>query len=468
MERTLRRLTSLLLALIVAALLAPTGVLAQETGWDERRTDRFAILYAAGDEQAAAQYAGFVDAIYDEVAAIFAHRTATPITLRLYPSIERYYDINPLARSMPGIVAHADFRRHEVVIILPQTAAQTPDEIENNVRHELTHIVAAELSEDRLNTGFQEGLAQYVEHPSRELETKIRLLRRHLDGNQLLSWSDLDDRETVYRNSEISYPESLSIVAFLIERYSFAKMRDFLTISARSSGYRSALERAFGATPADLEEQWNDWLPEYLAGGYRRNVLTAYDLSRAEELLRQGRYDEARTELEDAISWLRTTNQTDILQEAQLLLEHSNAGQAAEALASETRAALENADYARAAELASQARQAYTALEDARQETALAAYAERAERGQRAIATLDEAAALAERLRYPEARSVADQAAAEFIRLGDRGRADQALSLRAFLDQRQTLFGAALLILGLGGVVASTVRRLTVREAEAW
>jgi hypothetical protein len=107
-------------------------------------------------------------------------------------------------------------------------------------------------------------------------------------------------------------------------------------------------------------------------------------------------------------------------------------------------------------------------LEDARQDTALAAYAERADRGQRAIATLDEAAALAERLRYPEARAVADQAAAEFARLGDRSRADQALALRAFLDQRQTLLGAALLILGLGGVVASAVRRLTVREAEAW
>jgi tetratricopeptide (TPR) repeat protein len=355
-----------------------------------------------------------------------------------------------------------------VVVILPQTARQTPDEIENNVRHELTHIVAAELSEDRLNTGFQEGLAQYVEHPSRELEAKIRLLRGQLDSSQLLSWSDLDDRETVYRNSEVSYPESLSIVAFLIERYSFAKMRDFLTISARSSGYRSALERAFGATPADLEEQWHDWLPEYLAGGYRRNVLTAYDLSRAEELLQQGRYDEARTELEGAINWLRTTNQADILQQAQMLLERSNAGQAAEALANESRAALESADYARAAELASQARQAYTELEDTRQESALAAYTERAERGQRAIAALDEAAALAEQLRYPEARAVADQAATEFIRLGDRGRADQALSLRAFLDQRQTLLGAALLILGLGGVVASTVRRLTVREAEAW
>jgi hypothetical protein len=464
----LRRLTTLLLALLLAATLAPTSALAQETEWNERRTDRFAILYADGDDQIAAQYAGFVDTIYDEIAAIFAHRTGTPVTLRLYPSIERYYEVNPLARGLPGIVAHADFRRHEVVVIVPQTASQTPDEIQNNIRHELTHIVAAELADDRLNTGFQEGLAQYVEHPSRELEAKIRLLRDHLNSGQLLSWSELDDRDKVYQDPEISYPQSLSVVAFLIERYSFARLRDFLTISARSSGYRSALERAFGATPDDLEEQWRAWLPDYLSGGYRRNVLTAYDLSRAEELLRQGRYAEAQTELQDAINWLQTTNQATVLEQAQRLLDRSSDGQRAEALANQARAALESADYDRAAGLVEQARQSYAQLEDARQDAILTAYAERAERGRRAIATLDQATTLAQQLRYPQARVVADQAAAEFARLGDQAHAGQALALRGFLDQRQSLLGAALLILGLGGVVASAVRRVTVREVEAW
>jgi hypothetical protein len=451
-----------------AVSLLPAAALAQESDWSERRTERFAILYTSGDESTTAQYAGFVDAIYDEVAAIFGHRTATPVTLRLYPSVDRYYEVNPLARGLPGIVAHADFRRHEVVVILPQTASQTPDEIQNNIRHELTHIVAAELSEDRLNVGFQEGLAQYIEHPSRELEAKIRLLKREAAEDRLLPWSELDDRSAVYSNPEIGYPESLSVVSFLIERYSFAKFRDFLTISARSSGYRSALERAFGATPDDLEQQWHAWLPGYLDGGYRRNVLTAYDLSHAQELLRQGRYADAQAELDDAISWLKTTNQTAVLQQAQDLLERSRAGQAADALAQDARAALEAADYTRATDLVAQARRAYAAIEDTRQDGVLSAYTERAERGLRAAATLDEAAALAERLSYPQARATADRAAAEFVALGDSARADQALALRALLDQRQSLAGILLLILGMGGVAASAVRRLMVREAEAW
>jgi hypothetical protein len=464
----LRRLIPLLLALILATLLLPSSAFAQDTEWNERRTDRFAILYADGDEQTAEEYAGFVDTIYDEISAIFAHRTSTPVTLRLYPSLERYQEVNPLARGLPGIVAHADFRRHEVVVVVPQTASQSFDEIQNNVRHELTHIVAAELADDRLNTGFQEGIAQYVEHPSRELETKIRLLSDNVKRGQLLTWSELDDRDNVYRNPEVSYPQSLSIVAFLIERYSFAKLRDFLTISARSSGYRSALERAFGATPDALEAEWRAWLPEYLQGGYKRNVLTAYDLSRAQELLREGRYAEAQSELQDAITWLQTTNQTAVLEEAQRLLDRSKDGQHAEALANEARTALENADYDRAVSLVEQARQAYALLEDTRQDAALNAYAERAERGRQAIATLDQATTLAQQLRYPQARAVADQALAEFVRLGDQAHGDQARALRGFLDGRQSLLGAALLILGLGGIVGSTVRRLAVREVEAW
>ncbi len=464
----MRGLLRLLLVLAIFSALLPATALAQESGWRERRTDRFAILYTSGDESTSEEYAGFVDAIYDEVAAIFGHRTGTPVTLRLYPSLERYYEVNPQARGLPGVVAHADFRRHELVVIIPQTQSQTPDEVQNNIRHELTHLVAAELSEDRLNVGFQEGIAQYVEQPSRELEAKIQLLRRALDNRRLFSWSDLDDRDTVYRDPDVSYPQSLSIVAFLVERYSFAKLRDFLTLSGRSSGYRSALERAFGASPADLEQQWVDWLPGYLDGGYKNNALTAYDLSQAEGLLAQGRYVEAQTELETAIEWLRKTDQADVLQQAEALLEQSAAGQQAQALATEARAALDQADYYRATDLVIQARHAYQELGDARQDAVLAAYAERAERGKRANAALEQATALAQGLRFPQARAIADQAASEYLALGDRARADQALALRAFLDRRQTLLGGLLLLLGFLGIVTSAVRRVVAPEAEAW
>lgn len=451
-----------------AALRLLPRVLAQSEVWRELRTARFAILYTDADAETARTYAGFADTIYDEVTAIFGHPTDTPITLRLYPTLESYQIINPLARSVAGIVAHADYRRHEVAVIIPQTSSQTPEEIQNNVRHELTHIVASDLSEDRLNVLFQEGLAQYVEHPSRELDAKIGLLQQALDQGLLRRWSDLDDRETFYTNAQICYPQSLSIVAFLVERYSFAKLRAFLTLAPRASGYRSALDQTYGVSPDKLEDEWRAWLPGYLAGGYKRNALNAYDLSQAEGLLQQGRYSEAQKTLEQAIEWLKTTEQETVLQQAQQLLERSVAGQQAESLAGQARAALEVGRYSEAAELTDQAQQAFAALGDARQDTVLREYAARAQRGLQADAALHQAGQLAEALRYPQARAQADAALEVFRALGDAERADRALTLRSTMDQRQSLLGAVLLALGGLGIGASVWRRVAVQEAEAW
>lgn len=463
----MRGLTRLLCALALLLLCAP-GALAQGETWRELRTTRFAILYTDGDAETARAYAGFVDTIYDEVTAIFGHPTDTPITLRLYPTLESYQTINPLARSVAGIVAHADYRRHEVAVIIPQTGSQTPDEIQNNVRHELTHIVASDLSQDRLNVLFQEGLAQYVEHPSRELDAKIGLLQQAFDQGRLRRWSDLDDRETFYTNAQICYPQSMSIVAFLVERYSFAKLRGFLTESAGASGYRSALDRAYGVAPDKLEDEWRAWLPGYLAGGYKRNALNAYDLSQAQGLLKEGRYSEAQKALEQAIEWLKTTDQREALEQAQQLLERSVAGQQAESLAGQARAALEVGRYDEGAELAAQAQQAFAALGDTRQDAVLREYAARAQRGLQADAALHQAGALAEGLRYPQARALTDQALEVFRALGDADRAGQALSLRAAMDQRQTLLGSVLLALGAIGIGASVWRRVAVPETEAW
>lgn len=462
----MRRYVALLIACVLAALLAPPGAHAQESEWRELRTERFAILFAPGDAATAEQYAGFVDAIYDEVTAIFGHATAVPVVLRLYPTLESYQQINPLARGMPGIVAHADHRRHEVVVVLPQTARQTDEEVRNNVRHELTHIVIAELSDGRLNVGFHEGLAQYAERPAPELEQRVALLRRAVERDMLLPWSDLDSRDTVYRSPDISYPQALSMVAFLVERYSFAKLRDLLTVTARSSGYRSALERTYSQSPDELEQQWRAWLPSYLEGGYLRNALAAYDLSPAEALLAQGRYAEAQAELTAAIEWLRTTDQRTVLDQAEALLARSERGLAADRLAGDARTALAEADYERAAGLVDQAEQAYAELGDTRQGAVLAAYRARIAQGRAAAGVLAQAQAWAHALRYPQARAAADQAASAYLALGDRTGAEQALALRAFLDQRQSWLGAALLALGLTGVAASTARRLLAPARE--
>lgn len=457
--------------LALATYLAPASVQAQTAlpQWYELRTQKFAILYADGDLAQAEEYATFVDEVYDEITSIFSHAAPTPVTLRLYPTRRAYDAANPLAASVQGIIAHADFRRNEVVVILDQTTNQSPEEIKNNVRHELTHIVLADLSANRLNVGFHEGIAQYVERPSPDLERKATALRQALERDALLPWSALDDRDQVYGSPQIGYPQTLSIVAFLVERYSFAKLREFITVSARSSGYRSALERTYGVPATDLERLWREWLPSYVDGGFQHNALTEYDLTPIETLVAEGRYAEAKRELELTIPWLRNTQQNDVLARAQDLLARSETGLRAEDLARQARAALEKNDYSTAANLARRAHDAYVALDNQSRIDALTAYVAIAERGLRATELLEQATTLAGDWRtFADARIFADQAASEFLSLGNQENAARALMLRAEIDRVQRLAGIVLLIVGLGGIAIGFSRRLIVREAEVW
>lgn len=460
----------LLALLLLSALGAAAPVAAQGRGpeWVERRTAAFAILYIAGSEAEAARYEAFADGIYDEVSAVFAQRTATPVTLRLYPTMELYYQANPQARNVPGVVAHANSGRREISVAVPQTARQNEEQIQNNVRHELTHLVIADISNDRLNAFFHEGVAQYVEHASTELDDKIVLLKQAIDQGQLLRWRDFEDRDVVYGQPGLSYPQSLSVVAFLVERFGFPALREFLLTYSRSSGYRSALERAYKESPDQLEAQWRDWLPSYVEGGYRRNALTAYDLSHIEALLAQGRYDDALTGLKDAIEWLGKTEQRDVLARAEALRDKGIGGQQAQQKALDARAALERAEYEQALALVQQARQAYDAVGDTRQREVLDAYEARAEQGAAATRQLEEAGRQAGALRYPQARAILDEASGQFQALGDAARAAQAQALRQQLDGRQALLGYGVLLLGLLGVLLSVWQRLSSKRGEVW
>jgi hypothetical protein len=447
-----------------------------QENWQELQTTYFHILYTPGDEAIANHYASFVDSVYDEIAAIFEYETEPPLTLRLYPTEESYAQVNPLAPKLPGIVAHADFRHREVAVIVPVTGNQTPEGVENNVRHELTHIIAAELSGNKLNTGFQEGIAQYLEIYVPELEGKVHLLTRASEDDRLLDWSDFEQRGKVYGQPDVSYPQTLSVVAFLVEQYGFEKFIEFLENTEESSGYRSALDNTYGISPADLETAWLEWLPSYLEGGYRHNVISSYDLSHARKLVNAGRYAEAQQELEEAIAWLqseerveRADDQSDeVLLEAQKLLQRSKDGQYAEQLAAEARAALKRGEYERSQQLINEARVIYASLSDTRQDEVLDAYAARVKRGLQATERLIEATNLARSLQFPEARTAADEAASEFALLGDNQRFEEAVSLLRSMESRQSLAGTLLVALGLMGVVLSLWGRWFWREEEAW
>jgi hypothetical protein len=459
-----------MLALLLLALICfqPGAAFAQQEEWMERATAHFTILYTPGSEGTAQVYADFVDSVYDEMSTLFGHRTTTPLTLRLYPTFESYYAVNPLARNMQGVVAHADFRKRELAVVLPQTESQNPDQVRNNIRHELTHIIASELSGNQLNTGFQEGIAQYIELPTADTDHKMQLLARDHANNALMSWSTFEDREAIYGNPERGYPQTLAAVTFLIETYGFDQFRAFLVNNASSSGYRSALEQTYGVSSSELEEQWRAWIPTYLDGSFVQSTGSGFELTYSRRLMEAGNYTRAAEELEKAVAYLRETPQQEKLAEAQQLLEASRTGQLAEQRATEAYIALQHAEYQQARSLIEQARLGYVSIGDTRQEQVLNTWDNRAERGLIARQQLEQANAAAASFHLPEAQANADAAAAEFQRLGDQERLNEAMTLRESIHSMQIIAGFVLIGVGILGVIVSLWWRLPVRDREAW
>lgn len=462
-----RRWWTILLGLILLALAGEArDVRAQDAQWRERRTTNFAVLYPDGSSAQAEQYAQFIDGVYDEVSAIFGYRTPPPVILRIYPTMELYQRINPLAAQIPGVVGHANTGRREISIALPQTEGQTQDQIVNNVRHELTHIISADLSGDKLTTAFQEGIAQFIEHPSAELDTKMQLMQQVIAANRVLLWRDLNQPGVAYSDPRIGYPESYTIVAFLIERNGFATFKNFIEQTKTSSGYRGALEAAYNVSADQLEQEWRAQLDTFVNGAYRKRAAGAFDLTQAEALIARGDYASAVTQLESALSTLDPTSQGELSRQTEQLLKRATDGQQAQELATQARTALERGDYAAAQKAASDGGALLNQLGQPAQMQVMQQYGKLATDGATAQQQLGQAGAALRTLRIGTAQNLLAEAYRTFTRLGDeQGAAAAEGSLRTIQRAERIVAVGSVILAAL--ILAWNVRRRALQRHEA-
>lgn len=443
--------------------------------WRELKTENFIIVYAEKVESAdgeavtcncgiheAERYAAFVDDIYRDLVTVFQVELETPVNLRLFPTEESYYKVNPLAEQLTGVVAHALNSREEIAIALPRTAGLTQEELVNNVRHELTHLFASLLSDGKLTAGFQEGLAQYLEKPTEKAARNPDLLRQAQEQGRLLTWAELDESQQVYSDPQVAYPQTLSVISFLVDRYGLPELVEFLKASATQPGYRSALEQAYGQPAGDLEAAWLAYLPEYINGRWQINAVYAYDLSRVTALVNNGAYTDAEAELVEIIALLESTDQADTLARAEALLARAHRGQAAAALADEARQALQTGNYPLAISKGQAAINAYEELGYRARIYEIQIYIHRAELGQQALDRLAYGEQLLNSLRFFEAEAEIYPATVLLQSLGNQAAAQRGNNLLILSAQRQGMVAYALLGVGVALLLFNGLRRLVV------
>jgi hypothetical protein len=278
-----------------------------------------------------------------------------------------------------------------------------------------------------------------------------------------LSWAELDQSNEVYRDPQVAYPQALSIVAFLIDRYGLESFLEFLAVSAQKPGYRSALNTAYGKSADQLEQEWLLYLPEYFAGRWKINAIYAYDLSQELELVNKAAYTAAESRLSEIVSLLEATDQVETLAQAEALLAQSRQGQAAGVLAGEARAALQAGDYPRAMEKGNAAMVAYESLGFQERIPEIQNYIYRAELGQAALAQLAVGQQQLEAFNFSEAERQLQQATALLQALGNDPAAQQGQALLTEVSWRQRLIMYVLLGVALLLIFFTSLRRIVNR-----
>lgn len=447
----------LALLLLLAALALPQPVRAEGPEWQELRTEYLAILYAPGHAADARRYAQLAEATYQELAQILGVGTRRRVTVRLYPTWEAYVQAHPFVGDMPGLLSHAHTPSRQISIALSRVRTLGPRGEENNLRHEMAHILLAQASQDRLPAGLHEAVAQYLELPEASQSLELAPLEAAYRGGRLLSWAQLNETTVIYQLPQLAYPQALSVAAFLADRYGMERLVELVHTFAHFPGYRSAMEEVYGRPAFDLEEEWRAYLPHYLAGRWRHHVLYRYDLSTAELALARGAYTQAHERLSQAVEDLQRGGRAEDLERARRMLAEAETGLQGERLAVQGVEALQQGRYPRAAALLERAAQAFAELGRAERQAEVEALLASARQGQEAEGVVTAAKA-------PSA-ALLRQKVAILRALGNEelaGRGQERLAQLESVERRGTfaaaVAGLSLILLRLSGVAREAVR----------
>jgi tetratricopeptide (TPR) repeat protein len=447
----------------------PHSTLAAET---TRTTDYFIIYYPQGEEKTADWYAGFIDEVNRAVSELLGAEPVSGMTLRIYTTEPDYFRANPMAEIHPGILAHAIPEIKEIGVAVERLRQQPPAFARESFRHEITHIVAGSLSNQRLPIGFHEGLAQYDELSStRAGEVVQGLQEAQAAGKPLLSWSDLNDVNKFRQNIAVAYPQSYSVMAFLADRYGMEPFTHFLSGLRDSLEYKHALLVAYGKTMEALEKEWIEYLPTFLQEGWKHNILKAHDLDYGLALMGVGQFAEAEEHFTQAQRLYTDLGRNDRASQAAAYL--ANATRAKEAGVASTRARkeLEAHNYAKAQQDAASASRAFDELSLPDYKQHVNDISHLAQNGLNAITIMDKARASASNFDFNSARASATEAGQLFAALGDSERVREANALLSDLAAWQHYLGlgvagtGVLLLAGVAGGGWRAAMRARKRKA---
>jgi len=306
--------------------------------WQETQTADFTIQYTQSTADLAQifdspRWQNLLATEYARFSALFETSLAATPTIRIYPDVETYSCINP---SFEKSAFEDEFFIHsvsgggEIALIADNLARNYPfwDAQDTDLlRYDLGILFASQIAGNRLPPGLLAGIGRFAQDPA-QTTALLRLnpvdwAQPRMDWRTL--WSNAPEQGSLIRELE-----NLSIVNFLVNRGGWAVLLQLLQDLSTASDYRQALEKNYGTSFDNLEQDWVAYYPRYFQTDWEYHPIYNPDLSRYAQMIKAENYGEAATGLKDVVTFLEKTNNPELSQQARLLYNRAKRGNEAE------------------------------------------------------------------------------------------------------------------------------------------
>lgn len=176
-----------------------------------------------------------------------------PIEAFIYADAEDVQGAILFAQEWTGGLA---FPSHNILLI-----TISPENVEEEVSgliHELAHLLVGEVTFNcfgDLPSWLSEGLATYAEGPV--TSSRREALDEALAADSLITLQSLSSSFPAgHRGASLSYAQSQSVVAYLIDTHGWEKMQELLAVFQDGSTYNDALLLVYGMDMDALDQEW--------------------------------------------------------------------------------------------------------------------------------------------------------------------------------------------------------------------
>lgn len=178
----------------------------------------------------------YLEDSFDELLYKFNHYPLMATTVILYPD-KAFYKITEAPKWVGGL--------YDGKIRIPvKGLTRLTKRSKNVLRHELAHVFIFSKTNGNCPAWFHEGIAQIIEGKSQPSYSKIKEKTAIVDAQWL--------------EKNIDYPISLSLTAFLEERYSFYSINMVLDELGKGSDLDKSLKKSIDLSLPELIREWKE------------------------------------------------------------------------------------------------------------------------------------------------------------------------------------------------------------------